>query len=82
MLPRGFREGREGYSEGRPENGIVTCKKPRKLFLMDLSKCGKILCICYFQGFIFFEAVSTALLEFGNFYPYKSEQVIVPDDVW
>lgn len=49
---------------------------------MDLSKCGKILCICYFQGFIFFEAVSTALLEFGNFYPYKSEQVIVPDDVW
>lgn len=49
---------------------------------MDLSKRGKILCIFYFQGFIFFEAVSTALLEFGNFYPYKSEQIIVPDDVW
>lgn len=49
---------------------------------MDLCKLGKILCICYFQGFIFFETVSTAPLQFSNFSSYKSEQIIVPDDVW
>lgn len=43
---------------------------------MDLPKLGEILCVCYFQGFIFFESVLTAPLEFGNFCPYKS----VPDD--
>lgn len=45
---------------------------------MDLPKLGEILCVCYFQGFMFFESVLTAPLEFGNFCPYKS----VPDDVW
>lgn len=49
---------------------------------MDLCKLGKILFICYFQVFVFFETVSTAPLQFGNFCPYKSEQIIVPDDVW
>lgn len=49
---------------------------------MDLSKLGKILYICYFQRFVFFETVLTAPMEFGDFCPYKSEQVIVPDDVW
>lgn len=79
MLPRGFL-GREGKATHRA--GLEIGSRNQENFLMDLSKLGKILCICYFQGFIFFETVSRAPLEFGNFCPYKSEQVIIPDDVW
>lgn len=49
---------------------------------MDLSKLGEILCMWYFQGFIFLKTVLTAPLEFGDFCPSEIEQVIVPEGVW